>query len=120
MADRVIICGSRKFWLKILVAQIVWDLPSDATVIVGGAKGPDQIAERVARLRGLDIEVFWPDWDKYGKSAGMRRNGEMLAANPTRITAFYDGSSRGTGMMIRESDRRDIPLELHESRRFTA
>lgn len=63
--------------------------------VSGGAKGADSLAEVYARDCKIPIEVIKPDWEKFGKAAGMIRNGEIIKAADI-IVAFWDGRSRGT------------------------
>ncbi len=121
LGERIIVCGSREFRDLAAVHRYVRDVvPAGATIITGGARGPDREAEIAARARGLKVEVFDPSWEMWGKAAGMIRNKAMLDAKPTKVVAFYDGSSRGTAMMIREARRRGIPVEVIEQRRSGA
>lgn len=60
---------------KILLAipQILH--PSTISMIVsGGARGADTVAEYIADSMRIIPEVYGADWDKYGKSAGPKRN----------------------------------------------
>jgi hypothetical protein len=116
MSKRIIICGSRDFSPLTLVDEYVDNLPESAIVIVGGARGPDKRAEIRARERGLQVEVFEADWKTYGKAAGFKRNMEMLYANPTWVTAFWDKRSRGTKMMIDEVSFRQ-KMSVDQSRK---
>jgi hypothetical protein len=68
-------------------------------VISGCARGADSLGERWAEDRGVPIIRFPAEWDKYGKSAGYRRNAEMAEVGEALI-AIWDGKSRGTEMMI--------------------
>lgn len=63
--------------------------------VSGGAKGADSLAETYARGCKIPIEVIKPDWEKFGKSAGMIRNGEIIKTADI-VLAFWDGRSRGT------------------------
>lgn len=71
------------------------DFISIGKVISGGAKGADSIAEEYARRHGIETMIFKPDWEKYGKSAGFRRNVDIIDACDICI-AFWDGKSKGT------------------------
>jgi len=64
-------------------------------IISGGARGADTLAEMYARHRALPVKVFPAEWDKYGKSAGFRRNADIVK-NSDIIVAFWDGKSKGT------------------------
>ena len=43
-------------------------------IVSGGAKGADNLAERYSKENDYDMIVFPAEWDKYGKSAGYKRN----------------------------------------------
>ncbi len=65
------------------------------TLVSGGAPGADTLAERYCTEHGIDVEVFWADWDQHGKAAGPIRNRKIVEAADI-IIAFWDGKSRGT------------------------
>jgi predicted Rossmann fold nucleotide-binding protein DprA/Smf involved in DNA uptake len=91
---KIAIVGSREFPKLEMVAAFVDDLPAGTVVISGGARGVDTAAEMRARERGLEVMSFPADWDKYGKSAGYRRNKDIVAA-ADKVVCFHDGASRG-------------------------
>jgi hypothetical protein len=64
-------------------------------VISGGAYGADSLAEKWAKENNIETLIFYPDWDKYGKSAGYIRNEEIVKASDA-VIAFWDGTSKGT------------------------
>lgn len=64
-------------------------------VISGGAKGVDSLAEDWADSNGIDKRIFLADWKKYGKSAGYRRNHDIIK-NSDFVLVLWDGESRGT------------------------
>ena len=64
-------------------------------VVSGGARGADSLGERWAKENGIPTKIFPAQWDKYGKSAGFRRNKDIVA-NCDAVAAFWDGQSRGT------------------------
>lgn len=101
------IIGSRNFSNLGLVADYVRRLPSDTVVISGGARGVDLTAAVAARSTGLTVREFLPDWERYGKSAGFKRNAQIVEA-ADRLVAFWDGRSRGTADTI--SKARDAGL----------
>lgn len=78
--------------------------PDEELVIITGraSKGTDDMAYHLARWDlNLPYEEFFADWDnpELGKAAGMVRNHQMGdVAN--ELTAFWDGTSRGTKDMI--------------------
>ena len=100
---KVIIAGSRSFTDYALLkayADFKLSAVQDAIEVVsGGARGADALGERYAKEKGYWLTVFPADWQKYGKSAGYKRNSEM-ADYADALIAFWDGSSRGTKHMI--------------------
>lgn len=90
-------------------------------VIHGASKGADTLASQWAKKRGIEQAAFPADWETYGKFAGPRRNGEMMAMKPDLGLLFPGG--RGTsdcrhkltaaGFLVRTSD--EILLEWSDS-----
>ena len=78
-------------------------------VVVGGARGVDTIAHQAAVQAGLETRVFEPDWDRWGRSAGPRRNRQM-AEYADALIAVWDGASRGTRNMIKEARARGLEV----------
>ena len=92
---RVAIVGSRGYDKLELVRQYVRGLPTDTVVVSGGALGVDSTAVTEAKLCGLATTVYLPEWAKYGKSAGFRRN-VLIVNDADVVVAFWDGKSKGT------------------------
>lgn len=95
---RIIVAGSRSFDDYELLKRTLDALTSRLTevvVISGGARGADKLGERWAFERGHTYQVYHPDWDRLGKSAGPARNSEMVA-NADAAVFFHDGVSKGT------------------------
>lgn len=81
---------------------------AEVTLIHGGAKGADQLAAAEAKELGWSLEQHNPDWEKYGRRAGILRNLVMLELNPEWVFIFWDGKSRGTKHVIDECRRRNL------------
>jgi hypothetical protein len=99
---KVIIAGGRDFndYDKLKIACDFTLKNQDYVIIISGtANGADKLGEKYANDNGHPIKQFPADWDKYGKSAGYRRNSEM-AKDSDALIAFWDGKSRGTKSMI--------------------
>jgi hypothetical protein len=95
---KLAIVGSRDFDDYELVDKLCAHLVErfDVNAIVsGGAKGADKLGERFARQYGLDMIVFKPDWQQFGKRAGYLRNVDIIEASNI-VIAFWDGQSKGT------------------------
>lgn len=67
----------------------------NTTIVSGGARGADRLAEKYAEEKNLPTKIFIPDWDGLGKKAGFIRN-EIIVENSDMVIAFWDGQSRGT------------------------
>ncbi len=68
-------------------------------VISGCARGVDLAGIAWANFYKISVARFPADWDKYGKSAGYKRNVQM-ADRCTHALIFWDGVSKGTKSMI--------------------
>ena len=69
------------------------------SIVSGMARGADSLALQFARVHNVKVYQFYADWDKYGKSAGHRRNRQM-GDFADDLLAFWDGQSKGTKGMI--------------------
>ncbi len=76
-------------------------------VFCGEARGVDLLGRVWAKFNSVPVRSFPADWDAYGHSAGMVRNGEM-AMNADALVAVWDGHSRGTADMIRKAKARNL------------
>jgi len=74
-------------------------------VVCGGARGADECGKLWAESRGLYCRVFPADWDRFGKSAGMRRNAEMAAY--ADVAVLFPGG-RGTDNMAETALRKGL------------
>lgn len=84
---------------------------SDLVIISGGAKGADSLGALYARTKGLECVVHLPEWDKYGKSAGFRRNTTIWDDAQAGV-AFWDGVSKGTSHSFDIAAKQGKELEI--------
>lgn len=111
---KILVCGGRNFDDRDAVKMVISNCcPFHFILIAGGAKGADQYAEEYADNRGMDKIIIKPDWDKYGKSAGYRRNEEMIALEPELVIAFWDGVSKGTAHTIKLAKKNKIDTYIY-------
>jgi len=99
---KVIVAGGRNFNdYALMTERLNYLLSNQSEIIIvsGLAKGADSLALRYAKEKGYPVISCPANWDKYGKSAGYRRNEEM-ANIADALVAFWDGQSRGTKHMI--------------------
>jgi len=93
---KLAIVGSRTFRDYKLLCESVAKMPEPIEEIIsGGASGADSLAERYAKEHNIPMKVFPAEWDKYGKSAGYRRNKDIIN-RADYVIAFWDGMSKGT------------------------
>lgn len=115
---KIIIAGSRSFdnysVLEEYCDQVIDSLKEVGIIIVSGtAKGADKLGERYAKNKGFKIAPFPADWDKFGKSAGYKRN-EQMALYSDVLIAFWDGSSKGTKHMIDLAKKHNLKVFVYE------
>lgn len=98
----VIVAGSRTITDRIFIEDNLNALSCEfefTKVITGGCKGVDTLAHEWAKRREIKTEIYWPEWDKYGKAAGPMRN-RIMALQGDILIAFWDNYSRGTKNMM--------------------
>lgn len=119
-AFMVIVAGSRDFEdyelmerkLDVLLAN-----KENVVIISGTARGADQLGEKYARLHNHEIIRMPANWDLHGKRAGYLRNVRM-ANIADALVAFWDGQSRGTGMMVDIARRKGLACRIVKSREW--
>lgn len=99
---KVVIAGSRGFndfeLLKSFCDSTLKGR-SEIEIVSGNANGADKLGERYAEERGYPVKRFIPDWPKFGRAAGPKRN-QLMAEYGDILIAFWDGKSAGTRSMI--------------------
>ena len=97
---RTIIAGSRDITDQYIVDSAIAESNISITsVVCGEARGVDLLGKRWAKRSRIPVASFPAQWGVHGKAAGFIRNTEM-AENADALIAIWDGSSRGTKMMI--------------------
>lgn len=106
MKFKVIIAGGRDFNDYLMMeAALDYALSKkikdgyDIEIVSGDARGADSLGVQYANKRGFAVKHFPAEWDKFGKSAGYKRNAQM-ADYADALYAFWDGQSKGTAHMI--------------------
>lgn len=115
---RVIIAGCRdynnyqelsSFCDKVLRVKI--EQEESIVIVSGHCRGADALGERYAKERGFLVELFPAEWDRYGRSAGQKRN-ELMAKHSDALIAVWDGVSKGTGGMIELAKKYKLAIRV--------
>ena len=119
METRVIVCGSRQFKDYDMLEEVLNSiLPKYKNIVIvsGHGGGADLAGEEYAIRRGLFLETFPAEWDKYGRAAGPIRNSKMLEYASRElpvVVAFWDGISRGTKYTIEKAKEMGIQTYVY-------
>ena len=112
---KVAVVGSRNF-LDMEQLNSVLDTIHKEIVITlivsGGARGADSFAKSWAIRNKIDTKIFKPDWKKYGKAAGLKRNIQIIDA-ADQVVAFWDGVSKGTKSSIDLAQKANKPCAIY-------
>lgn len=99
---KIVIAGSRTITdMNILLKGIQlskYNITSEDEIISGGAKGVDTLGQIYAKRHNIKVKLFKPNWDKYGKSAGIIRNYEM-AKYCDKAIVIHNGSNGSLNMI---------------------
>jgi YspA, cpYpsA-related SLOG family len=116
---RLLVTGSRT-WddvpaIERALAVILDRHPEGVLLVHGGCpRGADAIAAAyAARTPGYRSEEHPADWRRYGRTAGYRRNAEMIALGADGGVAFIRGASPGSTSAVRLARAAGIPIWLH-------
>ena len=110
---RILIAGSRDipealFWNLAHHSKI---LPKSTEIISGGARGVDQLGEKWAVQHNIPCTVIIPDWDRFGRGAGMIRNTELVSRCDGAFI-LWNWESKGTQDTINKLKRANKPREV--------
>jgi hypothetical protein len=114
---KLIVAGGRDFTdyplmeRELLYLYVVEYDSNISTIIIGGAKGADFLAEKIANVHELPVKVFPADWERHKKQAGILRNEEM-AKEGDILLAFWDQKSPGTKHMIETMKKLNKPVHI--------
>jgi hypothetical protein len=122
----VLVCGCRDFLDQDLVWAVL-DKVAPRFVVTGGQgknrknRGADLLAETWAKsheylpTHKVGLDVVHADWDAFGRSAGPRRNSEMLIRHPHIEWAIGFAGNRGTADMLEKARQLRVPAVHFES-----
>lgn len=117
---RVLVCGGRNYSEQTLLnATLDWidKQHGITTLIEGGASGADALARTWAVLHNIPVLTFPAQWTKFGRSAGHKRNVQMLDEGQVELVVAFPGGV-GTADMVRLA--KAAQLEVFEVEKFHA
>lgn len=100
---KVAVIGSRSFNDYDKVTNTLSGI-TISEIISGGAIGADKLGERYANENNIPTKIFLPDWEKYGKSAGFKRNSDIVN-EAELIVVFWDMQSKGSKDSILKAEK---------------
>ena len=112
---KIVIGGCRDFndynLIEKTLDEFFSEIGEEVTILSGHCRGADILAERYAAEKGIRVEIYTADWARYGRAAGPLRNREMVERGDM-VIAFWDGSSKGTGDLIKYAKKLSKPVRV--------
>jgi predicted Rossmann fold nucleotide-binding protein DprA/Smf involved in DNA uptake len=115
---KIIVAGGRTFNdYELMATKLEYLLSNQINkqnaimIISGTAGGADRLGERYAKEQEFELLKMPANWDKYGKSAGYKRN-HAMACLADGVVVFWDGKSRGSKHMINIAAKRELPMRI--------
>ena len=107
---RILVCGGRAYNNKAILNTVL--AAAEPTLIITGmASGADSLAWAWAKENHIPTKEYPAKWELFGKSAGFKRNQQMLdEGKPDLVIAFPGGN--GTAHMIRIAKATNIPVTI--------
>lgn len=108
---KVIVCGGRNFSDRKHVFDWLDKFHQKHPIshlIHGGARGVDRFAFQWCMAHGVRHSEYPADWITYGRSAGPRRNQQMLNQSPDAVIAFPGGT--GTADMVNRAKNAGVKV----------
>ena len=125
---RLLVCGDRNWtdWAAVVAVLRKFD-PKQTLLVTGGARGADTLADAAAQALGFEARVvIAADWERFGRSAGPRRNTQMLSVilggaddHEPLVIAFHDNiaGSKGTANMVKQARKAGVAVKVISHRR---
>lgn len=83
-------------------------------IVSGGCpEGGDEFAHKIAKDYGIPILIFYPDWKKFGRGAGIVRNGTIAENSDVMIACVHQDRRGGTEDTIKKFLKKQPVGEIH-------
>lgn len=104
------VVGSRSIHSYDIVNSILKQY-SISSIVSGGAKGIDRLAERYALENNISTTIFKPDYKQHGRGAAFVRNKQIVLESEI-VVAIWDGVSTGTKHALSIANKYDIAYHI--------
>ena len=86
------------------IKEIFFEVYEEGDYVISGGcpKGGDRCAEQIAKENGIPITIYFPDWKKYGRGAGLVRNGDIATNSDVLIACVAKDRKGGTEDTIKK------------------
>ncbi|MBQ2704246.1 MAG: DUF2493 domain-containing protein [Clostridia bacterium] len=117
MIKKVLVAGSRNYndyeEAKAFIQKCINRIEKEYELVFvsGDCRGADKLGEQFALENDYNVEKHPADWERFGKSAGPKRN-ETMAKVADYIICFWDGRSKGTKSMIDFAKKFNKPIRI--------
>ncbi len=117
MIKRIVVAGSRNYEnyseANKYIETCIKEIKCKYTLIFlfVGCRGTDMLGEGYANENGFHIKSYPADWQRYGKSASLKRNFQM-AKSCDYVICFWDGKSPGTASMMSYARKFQKPIKI--------
>jgi hypothetical protein len=116
---RVLVTGSRNWENWDLLNKVLTDVCAEqrnVTIVHGHCPtGADAMADWWGELAEVQVERHPANWKQWGKSAGFRRNAEMVLLGADVCVGFIRNKSRGATMTVDLATKAGIPVKVYRS-----
>lgn len=114
-SSKILICGSRNWCDRDKILERFRTISPDSIIIHGGCSGVDSISGEIASLLGMNVICYPANWKEFGRSAGPRRNQQMLEeSKPDLVIVFHEDlqNSKGTLDMVKRAKKCGVTIEI--------
>ena len=80
-------------------------------IVSGGAVGVDSCAAEYAKIKGLKLTEFLPEYKDYGRAAPIVRN-KKIVDHADKVLVFWNGKSKGALSVIDYAKKTGKPCEV--------